>query len=82
MVGSLITELPAGTVVTISRTIVDYVVTEHGIARLRGKTLKSRVAEMISIAHPDFRGELIKEAKKLMVEFENHDEVDKIRGRT
>ena len=57
--------LPEGTVVTVPRTFVDYVVTEHGIATLRGKTVRERIGELIAIAHPDFRGELKAEAKRL-----------------
>ncbi|MFQ5382472.1 MAG: acetyl-CoA hydrolase/transferase C-terminal domain-containing protein [Dehalococcoidia bacterium] len=51
--------------VTAPRTFVDYVVTEHGIAKIGGKTVRQRCEELISIAHPDFRGELRKEAEKL-----------------
>ena len=56
---------PEGTIVTVHRSFVDYVVTEQGIARLRGKSLRERAAEMISVAHPDFRAELRKDAKRL-----------------
>ena len=38
---------------------VDYVITEYGIAHLKGKTLKQRAKALIKIAHPDFRGDLI-----------------------
>ena len=41
-----------------------YVVTEYGIAHLRGQSLASRARQLISIAHPDFRDELLFEAKK------------------
>ncbi|MPN02657.1 hypothetical protein SDC9_149873 [bioreactor metagenome] len=41
--------------VTTSRCDVDYVVTEYGIARLKGKTLRQRARALIAIAHPDFR---------------------------
>jgi acyl-CoA hydrolase len=44
--------------------MVDYVVTEYGIAHLRGKTVKERVGELIAIAHPDFRTELKDAANK------------------
>ncbi|HBH12854.1 MAG: Acetyl-CoA hydrolase/transferase [Clostridiales bacterium 38_11] len=50
--------LKEGTAVTTSRNDVHYVVTENGIANLRGKTLKERAEEMIKIAHPNFRNEL------------------------
>jgi 4-hydroxybutyrate CoA-transferase len=56
---------PPGTVVTVHRGFVDFVVTEQGIARLRGKSLRERIGEMISIAHPDFRAELRAEAATL-----------------
>jgi acyl-CoA hydrolase len=57
--------LPPGTAVTIQRNCVDNVVTEYGIARLRGKTARQSCNELISIAHPDFRAELRKEAERL-----------------
>jgi 4-hydroxybutyrate CoA-transferase len=53
-----------GAGVTTSRNDVHYVVTEYGIAMLRGKTLRQRARELIAIAHPDFRGELEKQAAK------------------
>jgi acyl-CoA hydrolase len=56
---------PEGTVTTVHRSFVDFVVTEQGIARLRGKSLRQRLGEMISIAHPDFRAELKKDARRL-----------------
>lgn len=54
-----------GAMTTVHRTFVDYVVTEHGIATLRGKTVRQRAEELISVAHPDFRAELRKEAERL-----------------
>lgn len=57
--------LPQGTMVTVPRTFVDCVVTEHGVARLSGKTVRERIGEMISIAHPDFRDDLRAEARRL-----------------
>ena len=44
-----------GAVVTTSRTDVDYIVTEYGIAQLKGKSLRNRARALINIAHPDFR---------------------------
>lgn len=57
----LITE---GSAVTTPRNDVNYVVTEYGIAQLKGKTLKERAKALIRIAHPKFRLHLILEYKK------------------
>lgn len=56
--------LAEGATVTTSRNDVDYVVTEYGIAKLKGKTLKQRAEALIQIAHPDFRGSLQEEFNK------------------
>ncbi len=56
--------LDHGSCVTTSRNDVEYIVTEYGIANLRGKSLKQRAKELISIAHPDFKDELAKEYKE------------------
>jgi acyl-CoA hydrolase len=61
----IVPQLAPGTTVTAPRTFVDYVVTEHGIATLKGKTVRERAAELIAVAHPDFRGELRSEASRL-----------------
>ncbi|MCT4633006.1 MAG: 4-hydroxybutyrate CoA-transferase [Firmicutes bacterium] len=52
--------LKSGSAVTTSRNDVHYIVTEYGIADLRGKTLKDRAMALIKIAHPDFREDLLK----------------------
>lgn len=53
---SKIVPLPdEGSAVTTSRNDVDYIVTEYGIARLKGLSLKERSKALIKIAHPDFR---------------------------
>jgi 4-hydroxybutyrate CoA-transferase len=57
--------LPTGTVVSLPRTFVHYVVTEYGIATLKGKSLRERAYELIAVAHPDFRAELRAEAKRM-----------------
>jgi acyl-CoA hydrolase len=44
---------------------VHNVVTEYGIARLKGKSIRERASELIAVAHPDFRNELRAEAKKM-----------------
>jgi len=45
--------------------LTELIVTEYGIADLRGKTERERIEEMIFIAHPDHRAELRKEAQRL-----------------
>jgi acyl-CoA hydrolase len=57
--------LTPGAVVTTARTDVSYIVTEHGVAYLRGKSSAARAKELIRIAHPDFRDELEFHAKKV-----------------
>ena len=47
--------LDEGAAVTTSRTDVDYIVTEYGVAALKGRTLRERAKALIQIAHPDFR---------------------------
>lgn len=53
--------LTHGAAVTTSRCDVDYVVTEHGIAQLKGNTLKERARQLIAVADPSFRDGLIEE---------------------
>ena len=57
--------LPAGSVITSPRTFVHNVVTEYGIARLKGKSVRERVHQLIGVAHPDFRNELRADAKRM-----------------
>ena len=59
--------LSYGSVVSISRNIVDYVITEYGIAKLRNRSIRQRAEALIQIAHPDFREDLRREAKELMI---------------
>ena len=59
--------LTPGTHVTTGKNDINYVVTEFGVAQLRGKSAKQRAQEMISIAHPDFRAELTEQARKLQL---------------
>ena len=56
--------LTPGAAVTIPRNYVDYIVTEYGVARMRGRSVKERAEQLIAIAHPDDRAELRKEAQK------------------
>ena len=63
----IVPTLSAGTHVTTSKNDVNYVVTEFGVAQLRGKSAKQRAQALIAIAHPDFRAELRAAANKLCV---------------
>jgi 4-hydroxybutyrate CoA-transferase len=54
----IVPRLKEGTIISTPRYDVDYIVTEYGIAELKGKTLSQRAEALISIAHPDFREEL------------------------
>jgi len=56
--------LARGAAVTTSRNDVDYIVTEYGIARMKGHSLKERAANLIQIAHPDFRDALGQEYER------------------
>jgi acetyl-CoA hydrolase len=51
--------------VVTSRNHVRYVVTEHGVADLYGKTIRQRARQLINSAHPDFRADLEKQANEL-----------------
>lgn len=64
-VSRIVAALERGQAVTTSRNEVDYVVTEYGIAHLKGKTCANRARSLIGIAAPDFRTQLIYECKRL-----------------
>lgn len=57
-------QLSLGANVTIPRNYVDYIVTEYGVARMKGRSVKSRVEQLIRIAHPSAREELTRYAKE------------------
>ena len=61
-VSKIVCTLKPGAAVSLSRNDVDYVVTEYGIVSLRGKNIRERAKDLISIAHPKFRDELYKQA--------------------
>ncbi len=63
-VSRIVPEIRPGAGVTLTRTDVQYVVTEYGIAYVHGKNIRERAMDLISIAHPDFRAELIEDAKR------------------
>jgi 4-hydroxybutyrate CoA-transferase len=63
-VSKIVSLLDVGAAVTTSRCDVNYVVTEYGIAQLKGKTLRDRAKALIHIAHPDFRDALKEEFRR------------------
>ncbi len=65
VVSRIVPYLQPGSGVVITRGDIQYVVTEWGIAYLFGKSIRERVLQMIGIAHPDFREELLEYAKKI-----------------
>ena len=65
-VSTIVPLLPEGTVVTVPRLFADIVVTEYGVARLWGKTVRERAAGLTSIAHPDHRDYLRAQARVLL----------------
>ncbi|RSK29422.1 acetyl-CoA hydrolase/transferase family protein [Bacillus sp. HMF5848] len=66
-ISKIVTRLAHGATVSLSRNDVDFVVTEYGVAALRGTSIRERVEKLIEIAHPDFRDQLRKEAAELMI---------------
>ena len=63
-ISKIVPLLDEGAAVTTSRNDVDYIITEFGIAPLKGRTLRQRAIALIKIAHPDFREGLITEFEK------------------
>ena len=62
-ISRIVPMLSPGTHVSTSKNDINYVVTEYGVAQLRGKSAKQRALELIAIAHPDFRAELRQAAR-------------------
>ena len=60
----IVPALSPGTHVTTSKNDIDHVVTEYGVAQLRGKSAKQRAQALIAIAHPNFRIELTEQASR------------------
>jgi acyl-CoA hydrolase len=61
-ISKIVPMLKQGAIVSLSRNDVDYVVTEYGVASLRGTNVRERVERLIEIAHPKFKEELRKQA--------------------
>lgn len=63
-ISKIVPFLDQGSAVTTTRNEVNYVITEYGIAKLKGKSLRQRAETLIRIAHPDFRDELTAEFRR------------------
>ena len=66
-ISRIVPTLTPGTHVSTSKNDINYVVTEYGVAQLRGKSMKQRTLELIGIAHPNFRAELTEQAKRMRI---------------
>jgi acyl-CoA hydrolase len=66
-VSRILPTLTPGAQISTSKNDVDFIVTEYGIAKLRGRTLSQRTKALISIAHPKFRDELKFQAKEMKI---------------
>lgn len=64
-ISRIVPTLSPATHVSTSKNDINYVVTEFGVAQLRGKSAKQRASELIAIAHPDFRAELGEQARRM-----------------
>ncbi|MDL9999532.1 acetyl-CoA hydrolase/transferase C-terminal domain-containing protein [Variovorax sp. J22P240] len=64
-ISRIVPVLSPGTHVTTSKNDINYVVTEYGVAQLRGKSASQRARELIGIAHPAFRAELAAQAARI-----------------
>ncbi|MFX1287578.1 MAG: acetyl-CoA hydrolase/transferase C-terminal domain-containing protein, partial [Promethearchaeota archaeon] len=64
-ISRIVVKLYDGSCVTTTRNDIHYIVTEYGIADLRGKTIRERAKSLIDIAHPNFRTQLKKEFNEL-----------------
>ncbi len=58
MISKVVPYIDHGAAVTTSRCDADYIVTEYGIAKMKGVPIKERARRLINIAHPDFRDTL------------------------
>ena len=64
-VSSITATLAPGSIVSLSRNEVDCIVTEYGVAWIKGRNIRQRVENLISVAAPEFRAELRAQADKL-----------------
>ncbi len=66
-VSRVVPRLRTGTIVTTPRMDTHYLVTEYGAVNLKGKTSRQRALDIISIAHPNYRDDLLREAEEMYI---------------
>ncbi|HPF44932.1 MAG TPA: acetyl-CoA hydrolase/transferase C-terminal domain-containing protein [Syntrophomonadaceae bacterium] len=64
MISKIAPQITPGGIITTPRSCADYVITEYGTAKIKGQSVRQRVRNIISVAHPDFRDELEFEARR------------------
>lgn len=74
-ISRIVPHLSEGAGVVTTRGDVHYVITEYGIADLHGRNIRERAMALINIAHPKFRGELLRKAKELRYVYEDQIEL-------
>jgi acyl-CoA hydrolase/GNAT superfamily N-acetyltransferase len=79
-VSRIVPFLDQGAGATLNRGDVHYVVTEYGIAQIHGKNIRERAMDLIAIAHPAFRHQLVEEARRLKLVYGDQEFVPGERG--
>lgn len=64
-VSRIVFQLHPGAAVTTPKNVVDQVVTEFGVAELRGRSVRERTERLIAVAHPNFREGLERSAREM-----------------
>ena len=67
LVSRIVPTFDPGTCVSVSRHLVDYIVTEYGVRKMKAQNQWVRTERIIEIAHPDFRDELVQKANELKI---------------
>ena len=70
----IVPTLRPGSIVTVPRSCVQYIATEYGIVQLKGKSTWERAEALISIAHPRFRDDLMKQAREMKIWLDRADD--------
>ncbi|HZK43446.1 MAG TPA: acetyl-CoA hydrolase/transferase C-terminal domain-containing protein [Syntrophomonadaceae bacterium] len=63
VISKIVPNIALGGIITTPRSCADYVITEYGVAKIKGQSIRQRVKNIIKVAHPDFRSELEWEAR-------------------